>query len=150
MERTAQEHHCAANRATIREARNSLSCHCGKDRGRQVLMCCALVDERLEIGLREYSAAGRDRIELLVPAGQLIQTRGVSVEQGGHLVDKRTCSARAGSIHPLFRSGMQVRDFGVFTAKFDDDVDIRVQAARCFRTRNDFLYKRHTDGMRSG
>ena len=81
---------------------------------------------------------------------KFIETRGVGVQQGGHLVDKSASAACAGAVHPLLGSGMQIGDFGIFPSQLDDHIGLRVSVANCFGAGNNFLYERnfHRSGNR--
>ena len=61
------------------------------------------------------------------------------MEQRGHLVNEGTGSTRTGSVHALFRGGVKVGKFCVFTTQFDDDVDFWVQPLSGFCSRDNFL-----------
>ena len=141
MQRAAEEHDVSADGATAGKTCNGLGCNRAEDRGREILMSGALIDQWLDIRFREDTAARGDRVELSVRFGQRVQSRGVGVEQRGHLVDEGSGSARAGSVHALFGGGVQVGEFGVFTTQFDDDVDFWVEPLGGFRSGNDFLNK---------
>ena len=102
-------------------------------------MSGALIDQWLDIRFREDTAARGDRVELSVRFGQRVQSRGVGVEQRGHLVDEGSGSTRTGSVHSLFRGGVKVGEFCIFTTQFDDDVDFWVEPLGGFRSGDDFL-----------
>ena len=139
MQRAAKEHDVSADGATAGKTRDGLGCDRAEDRGREVLVSGALVDQWLDIRFREDTAARGDRVELSVRFGQRVQSRGVGVEQRGHLVDEGSGSTRTGSIHALFRGGVKVGEFCVFTAQFDDDVDFWVEPLGGFCSRDNFL-----------
>ena len=141
MQRAAEEHDVSADGATAGKTCNGLGCNRAEDRGREILMSGALIDQWLDIRFREDTAARGDRVELSVRFGQRVQSRGVGVEKRRHLVDEGSGSARAGSVHALFGGGVQVGEFGVFTTQFDDDVDFWVEPLGGFRSGNDFLNK---------
>ena len=141
MQRAAEEHDVSADGATASQTCNGLGCDRAEDRGREVLVRGALVDQWLDIRFREDTAARGDRVELSVRFGQCVQSRGVGVEQCGHLVDECSGSTRAGSVHTLLGCGVKVGEFCVFTAQFDDDVDFWVEPLGGFRSGNDFLNK---------
>ena len=86
-----------------------------KDGGGQVLPRGSLVDERLDVGLGEDTAARGDGVERRVARGQVVQTGGIGVKELGHLVDEGTGTARTGAVHALLRGGMEVGDLGVLT-----------------------------------
>ena len=139
VEGAAQEHDVAADGAPAGQARDGLGDDGLEDGGGQVLPGGALVDQRLEVGLGEDAAARGDGVEGLVARGELVQARGVGVQELGHLVDEGARAARAGAVHALFGSGVQVGEFGVLAAQFDDDIDLGVQAPGGLRARDDLL-----------
>ena len=110
----------------------------------------ALVDQWLDIRFREDTAARGDGVKLGVRFGQRIESRSIGVEQRRHLVDEGTGSARAGSVHSLFGGGVQIGEFCVFTAQFDNDVDFWVESLSGFRSRDNFLNEgdAHCSGCR--
>ena len=57
--------------------------------------------------------------------GHLVETGRVRVQQGRHLVDERAGAACARTVHPLFRSRLEVGDFRVLAAELDDDIRLR-------------------------
>ena len=67
----------------------------------QVLTGRTVVDQRLDIRLGEYAAAGRDRIDRLIIFRVFIQTGSVRLKQGSHLVDKGTGTSGADPVHTL-------------------------------------------------
>ena len=136
-----KEHDVSANGATASKTRNGLGCNRAEDRGRKVLVRGALVDQWLDIRFRENTTARGDGVKLRVRFGQRVQSRGVGVEQRGHLVNEGTGSARAGSVHSLFRGGVQIGEFCVFAAQFDNDVDFWVESLSGLRSRDNFLNK---------
>ncbi len=139
VQRAAKEHDVSADGATTGKTRNGLGCDRAEDRGRKVLVRSALVDQRLNIRFRKDAAARGDRVELSVRFGQRVQSRGVGVEQCGHLVNEGTGSTRTGSIHALFRGGVKVGKFCVFTTQFDNDVHFWVESLSGFCSRDNFL-----------
>ena len=150
MQRAAQEHDVSADGATAGKTCNGLGCDRAEDRGRKVLVRSALVDQWLDIRFREDTAARGDRVELSVRFGQRVQSRGVGVEQRGHLVNEGTGSTRTGSVHSLLRRGVQIGELGVFAAQLNNDVHFWVESLSGFRSRDNFLNKgdAHCSGCR--
>ena len=150
MQRAAKEHDVSADGATAGKAGNGLGCDRAEDRGREVLVRGALVDQWLDIRFREDTAARGDRVELSVRFGQRVQSRGVGVEQRGHLVDEGSGSTRTGSVHSLFRGGVKVGEFCIFTAQLNNDVHFWVESLSGFRSRDNFLNEgdAHCSGCR--
>ena len=64
-ERTAQEHDLAGDFAALCKTGNGLIDHGLVNACGDVLLACALVEKRLDIGFGEHTAARRDRINAL-------------------------------------------------------------------------------------
>ena len=139
VQRAAKEHDVSADGATAGQSRNGLGCDRAEDRGREVLVRGALVDQWLDIRFREDTAARGDGVELGVRFGQRIEPRSIGVEKRRHLVDKGSGSTRTGSVHSLFRGGVKVGELRIFTAQFDNDVDFWMESLSGFRSGDNFL-----------
>ena len=150
VQRAAEEHDVSTDGATAGKTCNGLGCDRAEDRGREVLVRGALVDQWLDIRFRKDTASRGDRVKLSVRFGQRVQSRGVGVEQCGHLVDECSGSTRTGSVHTLLGGGVKVGEFCVFTAQFDDDIDFWVEPLGGFRSGDDFLNEgdTHCSGRR--
>jgi len=121
-QRAAEEDDRAVDRASGSQTGDGLRGHRGEDRRGQIGLGGAVVDQRLQVGLREHAATRRDRVQGLVVLGVIVEAGGVGVEQRGHLVDECAGAARARTVHALFGSGLQVRDLGVLAAELDGDI----------------------------
>ena len=139
VQRAAEEHDVSADGSTASQTCNGLGCDRAEDRGREVLVRGALVDQWLDIRFRKDTAARGDGVKLGVCFGQRIEPRSIGVEKRGHLVDKGSGSTRAGSVHSLFRGGVKVGELGIFTTQFDNDVNFWVESLSGFRSCDDFL-----------
>ncbi len=142
-QRAAEEDDGTVDRAARSQAGDGLRGHRGEDRRGQIGLGGAVVDQRLQVGLREHAATRRDRVQGLVVLGVIVEAGGVGVEQRGHLVDECAGAARARTVHALFGSGLQVRDLGVLAAELDDDVGLRVFLVDCRGFGDDLLDERH-------
>ena len=89
----------------------------------------------------EYAAARGDGIDLLIVRGLAVETRGIGLQQGGHLVDKRAGAAGADAVHALFESTFEVDDLGILAAEFDGDIHLRRDALERLRDGDDLLHK---------
>ena len=78
----------AADGLAAGKARNGLVDDRLEDRGGEVGLRRALVDEGLDVRLGEHAAARGDGIYLLVVRGLAVKTRGVGLQKSGHLVDE--------------------------------------------------------------
>ena len=150
VQRAAKEHDISADGATASQTCDGLGCDRAEDRGREVLVRGALVDQWLDIRFRKDTASRGDRVKLSVRFGQRVQSRGVGVEKRRHLVDEGSGSTRTGSVHTLLGCGVKVGELGIFTAQFDDDVDFWVEPLGGFRSGDDFLNEgdTHCSGRR--
>ena len=82
--------------------------------------------------------------------GHVVEASRVGVEQGGHLVDERAGAACAGTVHALFGSRLQICDLGVLTAKFDNDVGLRIFLVDGAGLGDDLLHERHMEIIGQG
>ena len=122
MQRAAEKGDVAADRTAAGEPGDGLVDHGLKDGGGKIGGRRALVDERLDVGLGEDAAAGRDGIDLGRLSGGAVEALGVGLEQGGHLVDEGSGAAGADAVHALLRRAGEVDDLGVLAAELDGDV----------------------------
>ena len=95
-----------------------------KNRCRQILYRCTLVDKRLYICFCKYSAPGCNRIYNCVVFCCLVQSICISVEENCHLVDKGSRSSRACAVHSLFDSAAEESNFCIFPAQFDYNISL--------------------------
>ena len=72
------------------------------------------------------------------------------MQQGGHLVNEGAGASRAGAVHALLGSGMQIGDFGVFPTQLNNHIGLRVSITHCFSAGDNFLHERyfHRSGNR--
>ena len=73
---------------------------------------------------------------------QQVQSCCIRLDQGCHLIDKCTGTARADTVHTLFHTTGQIHEFRVFSAQLDDHIRLRIQLTHCANDRNNLLYKR--------
>ena len=125
LQRAAEERHMAADGATARQTRDGLRHHGLEDGGGHVLGTGALVQQRLDIGFGEHAAAAGDGIDVLGALCELVQPRGIRVQQGCHLVDERAGAAGARAVHALLDARVEVDDLGVLAAELDGDIGLR-------------------------
>ena len=111
---------------TAGKAGNSLVDNCLKNRGRKILFCSALVDQRLDVCFGKNTAAGRDRIKGFIVFCVFVQSRSICLKKGCHLVNKRTGTSGTDSVHTLFDvSALEINDLGILTAKLNGNVCLR-------------------------
>ena len=124
LQRAAEEGHVAADGVTAGQARDGLVGHRLEDGGGDVLGGRALVEQRLDVGLGEDAAAAGDGVDVLGALGELVEARGVGLEQRGHLVDEGARAAGAGAVHALLDAVVEVDDLGVLAAELDGAVGL--------------------------
>ena len=73
-QRAAEEQHIALDLASLCQTGDGLVDDRLKNRGCDILLACTLVEQRLDIRLREYAAAGSDRVDRLIILCIFIQT----------------------------------------------------------------------------
>lgn len=141
LQRAAEERHMAADGATARQARDGLRHHGLEDGGGHVLGTGALVQQRLDVGFGEHAAAAGDGIDVLGALCELVQPRGIRVQQGCHLVDERAGAAGARAVHALLDARVEVDDLGVLAAELDGDVGLRDQGLHRALARDNLLHE---------
>ena len=147
-QRTAEEQHIALDLASLCQTGQGLVDDRLENRRRDVLLARALVEQRLDVALGEYAAAGGDGIQTLGMLCQLIQLGRGDVEQNRHLVNKGTRAAGTRAIHSLFQLSGQEHDLGVLAAQLDDNVRLRDKPSDAFSRRKDLLHE--VDAARLG
>ena len=126
MKRSSEKGNVSADRFAAGESADSLI-HNGLENGRRkVFLGSSVVDQRLNVGLGEYTAAGRDGIKRLVMLCIFVQAGRICLQKRRHLVNKRACTASTDTIHPLFDiTAFEIDDLGIFAAQFDGYVCLR-------------------------
>ena len=121
MQRAAEKGNVAADRFTAGKTRNGLVDNCLENGSGKILFCCTVVDERLDIGFCEYTAACCDRINRLVMLRVFVESGCIGLQKRSHLVDERTGAAGADTL--------KIDDLGILTAELDGNVGLR---SECF------------------
>ena len=137
----AEEGHVALDFASLGQVADGLV-HDGLEDGLgDILPRSAVVHEGLDIRFGEYAAAAGDGIDALGLGRQVVQSLGVRIQQGRHLVDEGPRAAGADAVHAFFRRRPEVHDLGVFPAQFHHGICLGNQFPDSRRRRNDFLHK---------
>ena len=139
VKRAAEEGDVTTDRLALCEAGDGLIDDRLEDGRREILTGCTLVDERLDIGLCEDTAARRDRVDHLITGGEIVETGRVGMKEGGHLVDEGARTAGTDAVHSLIDPTLEIYDFCVLAAELDGDVRIRTVVLECSCDRDDFL-----------
>ena len=125
MKRTAQESYVAPDRLAAGQAADGLIDHSLEDGGRQILLGCPVVDQRLYIGFCKDTAAGGDGVDGLIMGRVLVKAGRVGLQKSGHLVDEGAGAAGADTVHSLLDAAGEVDDLGVLAAQLDGYVGLR-------------------------
>ena len=130
VKRPAKEGNVSADRFTAGKTRNGLVDNCLENGSGKILFCCTVVDERLDIGFCEYTAACCDRINRLVMLRVFVESGCIGLQKRSHLVDERTGAAGADTVHTLLHiAAFKIDDLGILTAELDGNVGLR---SECF------------------
>ena len=148
LQRAAQEGDVSPDGTAACEAGDGLGHHGLEDRRRDVLLACALVEQRLHIGFGEHAAAAGDGVDRGVAFGELVQAARVGVQKRGHLVDERAGAARAGTVHALLDALVEVDDLGVLAAQLDGDVGFGDERLHRRLGRDDLLHELDAEPLR--
>ena len=139
IERTAEEHDAAFDLSTLCETGDGLVDDRLIDAGGNVGFGCTLIEQGLDVGLCEHTAAGSDRIEFLMLQGEFVEFVGSDVEKGRHLVDERARTAGTGAVHAFVAAAVEENDLCVLAAEFDDGGGVGLDLTDNFPGRPDFL-----------
>ena len=88
VQRSAQKSDMTPDGLAAGQSADGLIDHCLKNRGGQVLLGGSFIDQGLDIGFGENTAAGRDRIKGAVSAGIGIEPRRIGLQEACHLIDE--------------------------------------------------------------
>ena len=124
VEGAAQKGHAAPDGLAAGQAGNGLVHHGLEDGGGQVRQGGPFIDEGLNIRLGKDAAPGGNGVNFPVAGGLPVQTCGVSLQQGGHLVDEGAGAAGTHAIHPLLQAAPEIDDFGVFAPQLNGHVGL--------------------------
>ena len=120
-----------------------------KDGSRQVRLGCTFVDQRLYICFGKDAAARGDIVDSIVVTGILIDPVGIGFKKRSHLIDERSCTACADTVHALFDIAvLEIDDLGILAAEFDRDICCRLVFLQRSGDSDHFLNER--DIHRSG
>ena len=142
MQRSAEEHDVPVDAASLRQTRDGLVDDGLIDRSRDVLLLRALVQQRLDIGLREHAAAARYGIDAFVLQSQFVELFHGDVQQRRHLVDEGARAAGAAAVHAFVHAAPEEDDLRVFPAELRDDVRLGFQHFHDLARREDLLHER--------
>ena len=88
----------------------------------------------------------RDRVDGLVILGVFIQTCRIRLDEGCHLVDKRTGTAGTDAVHTLLDiAALKIDDLGILTTELDGNIGLRCIMLQGSGHGDHFLDKRNTE-----
>ena len=125
LQRAAEKRDVAADRVAASQARDGLVCNSLEDGSSDVGRSGTLVEQRLNVGLSKNAAARCNWVDLLDVFCQLIEASCISLEERCHLVDKRTGTTCACTIHALLNTVVKVDDLCVLAAQLNGNVGLR-------------------------
>ena len=125
LQRAAEKRDVAADRVTAGQARDGLVCNGLEDGSSDVGRSGTLVEQRLNVGLSKNAAARCNWVDLLDVFCQLVEAGCIGLEERRHLVDKRTGTTCAGTIHALLNTVVKVDDLCVLAAQLNGNVGLR-------------------------
>ena len=141
LQRAAEKRDVAADRVTTSQARNGLVCNGLEDGGCDVGRSSTLVEQRLNVGLSKNAAARCNWVDLLDVFCQLVEAGCVGLKERRHLVDERTGTTCAGTIHALLNTVVKVDDLCVLAAQLNGYVGLRNQRLNSALGSDDLLNK---------
>ena len=141
LQRTAEKRDVAADRMAAGQARDGLVCNGLEDGSGDVGRSGTLVEQRLNVGLSKNAAARCNWVDLLDVFCQLVEAGCVGLEERRHLVDKRTGTTCAGTIHALLNAVVKVDDLCVLAAQLNGYVGLRNQRLNSALGSDDLLDK---------
>ncbi len=147
VERPAQKGHAAPDGLAAGKAGNGLIHHCLENGGRQVGNRRPLVNQGLNVRLGEHAAPGGDWIDFLVVRRGIIQSGGIGLQQGSHLVNEGSRTAGADAVHPLFQTALEVDNLGVLAAQLNGNVRLGIAAPQGSGHRHHLLHKGNLQGL---
>ena len=131
LQRTAEERNMTANRTTTCQTGNSLCNNALENRCSNIFFFSPLVQKGLYVGLSEYATATSNRIQHRMVLSKLIQSRCVSVQKRGHLIDECAGTTSARTVHTLFDAIIEVDDLSVFATKLDSNIGLGDKRFNC-------------------
>ena len=127
LQRAAEKRDVAADGVAAGQARDGLVCNSLEDGSCDVGRSGTLVEQRLNVGLSKNAAARCNWVDLLDVFCQFVEASRVSLEERRHLIDERTGTTSAGTVHALLNAVVKVDDLCVLTTQLNSDVGLRDQ-----------------------
>ena len=148
---TAEKCNMTADRLAAGKTGNGLVYNCLENGSGKILLGGTVVDQRLDVSLGKYTAAGCDGVKRFVILRVFVQPGGICLKQGCHLIDERTGTSCADTIHTLFNiAAFEVDDLGILAAKLDGNIRLGRNLLKRSGYRNYLLYKRNAKVVGEG
>ena len=148
---TAEKCNMTADRLAAGKTGNGLVYNCLENGSGKILLGGTIVDQRLDVSLGKYTAAGCDGVKRFVILRVFVQPGSISLKQGCHLIDERTGTSCADTIHTLLNiAAFEVDDLGILTAKLDGNISLGRNLLKRSGYRNYLLYKRNAKVVGEG
>ena len=144
MKRAAQKGDMSADWLTAGKSAYRLVDHSLKNGSGEILFGGSFINKGLNVGFGKYTASGGYGVQGFVVFGILIKPCRISLKQRGHLINKRTGTACADTVHSLLHIPVfEVNDFGILAAQLDGNIRLRGQILKGGGYSDNFLDKRH-------
>ena len=149
MKRAAQKGNMTADRFSAGQSGDGLIDNSLKDRDRQIFLCRPFIDQRLDIGFREHTAACGNGIDSLIVLRVLVHACGIGLKKRSHLINKRSGSPGTDAVHPLLDIAVfKIDDFCVLAAELNGNICLRSLELQGGGDGNDLLDKGYADILR--
>ena len=79
--------------------------------------------------------------------GLCVQSGGIGLEQGRHLVDEGASAACADAVHPLLQPAPEIDDLGVLAAQFNGHVGLGRDGLQCGGDGHHLLHEADAHGL---
>ena len=113
-----------------------------------VRLVCALVQQRLNVGLCKHTATGSDGVESIVLQACSIHFLYGHIQQNGHLVNECTGTACAGAVHAFIGAALEEQYLCIFATQLDDCTGVGLQHTNHFAGCVYFLHEGDVCGIR--
>ncbi len=147
VQRTAQKCHTPPDGLAAGKAGDGLVDHGLKNGSGQVGGGRAFVDQGLDVGFRKHAAPGGDGVNFLIMLCLRVQSGGVGLEQGRHLVNERAGAPGTDAVHPFFQPAPEINDLGVLAAQLNGHVGLGRDGLQCGSDGHHLLHEADAHGL---
>ena len=144
MKRSTEESNMSADWFSAGKTTDGLVDDCLEIEADRSSLVAPSFDQRLDICLGKYAAAGCNCIKCFVIFGIFVQTGCICLEKGRHLIDERSGTSGADSVHTLLNiSIFKIDDLGIFAAQLDRYIGLWCIILKSGGNGNNLLDKRY-------